>query len=129
MTKVTFVKAAPYREIKSGLLTSQHSGVAQSCMARGSAARFDLQGLADQAVSLEMRAAATAPRDLARMLHCMARLNPLEGIAVTDLNEWDPEPSETIFPQTHEESPELPDDSAPIDLDFLDRLLRLASLV
>ena len=45
------------------------------------------------------------------------------------MNEWDPEPTEAIFPQSHEQSPELPDDAVPIDLDFLDRLQRLVSLV
>ena len=48
---------------------------------------------------------------------------------MADMNEWDPEPSEAIFPQSYEKSPELPDDAAPIDLEFLDRLRRLASLV
>jgi len=70
-----------------------------------------------------------APRGLARKLHYMARCNHIGGVAVADMNEWDPEPSEAIFPQSYEKSPELPDDAAPIDLDFLDRLRRLASLV
>lgn len=51
------------------------------------------------------------------------------GVAVADMNEWDPEPTEAIFPQTYEQIPELPDDTVPIDLDFLDRLRRLASFV
>ena len=45
------------------------------------------------------------------------------------MNEWDPEPSQAIFPQSYEKSPELPDDTAPIDQAFLDRLQRLASFV
>jgi hypothetical protein len=55
----------------------------------------------------------------------------LEGVAVADMNEWDPEPepTEAIFPRSYEQSPDLPDDTAPIDLDFLDRLQRLASFV